>query len=598
MKRFFRISLLFQVSSLMIAASCQVKNDPTPVTPTPPVTTIKLDTLYNPVIPTVPATVGFFLDDWLPKQFVAPSSTSTEATTSNATDTINIDLNKVIAKIPAHLFGNNANQWMGQIADQTSLMQYITDLNPHVIRFPGGSISDIYFWNSPVNTPPADVATTLYTTYSNSSNSYVAAPANASSYWYGTHPVTDNWTIALDNYYKVLQQTNSTGMITVNYAYARYGKGPTPVQTAAHLAAEWVRYDKGRSKFWEIGNESAGVWEAGYQINTADNQDGQPQIINGTLYGKHFKIFADSMRKAAKEVGANIKIGAQVIGNPQASSGLTSSTWNTDMFSAMGDYADYFIVHNYYGPWHQNSNASTIFGTAFSETKAITSYLTSSTASSGVQMKPIAMTEWNIESEGSKQKVSAVAGMHAVLCVGEMLSNGFGQAARWDFANAWDNGNDHGLFNNSVGSTGPGESAWNPRPAFYYLYYLQKYFGDKLVTTTVSPSTSDLTAYATTFASGEPGIVIINRGTSARVAQLNINHFNPGKKFYWHKLVPGTDNGEFSATVAINNVYPTGSVGGPLSYYAIKAFATTISSQSFKVSVPARGTVFLSVEKK
>jgi len=27
-----------------------------------------------------------------------------------------------------------------------------------------------------------------------------------------------------------------------------------------------------------------------------------------------------------------------------------------------------------------------------------------------MEMKPIAMTEWNIESEGTKQKVSAVAG--------------------------------------------------------------------------------------------------------------------------------------------------------------------------------------------
>jgi hypothetical protein len=581
-----------------MAGSCHVKNDPVPVTPPTPGTPTKLDTVYNPVVPAAAPSVGFFLDDWQPKSFVAPSSIQGSTTTATATDTIAVDLNKVVAKIPIHLFGNNANQWMGQMADQTQLMQYLTDLNPHVIRFPGGSISDLYFWNSPVNTPPTDAASTLYITYSNSTNSYVAAATNPSTYWYGTHPTSDKWTISLDNYYKVLQQINSAGMITVNYAYARYGKGPTPVQTAAHLAAEWVRYDKGRTKYWEIGNESPGVWEAGYQINTADNLDGQPQIINGALYGKHVKVFADSMRKAAKEVGATIKIGAQVIGNPQASSGLTSSTWNADMFSTMGDYADFFIVHNYYGPWHQNSNATVIFNTAFSETKAISTYLASSASASGIQMKPIAMTEWNIEAEGSKQKVSAVAGMHAVLCVGEMLSNGIGQAARWDLANAWDNGNDHGLFNNSAGSTGSGESSWNPRPAFYYLYFMQKYLGDKMVSASVSPSSSDLTAYASTFASGEPGLIIVNRGTSSRVAQVNINHFNPGKNYYWHTLVPGTDNGEFSSVVAVNNVYPTATVGGPLSYFANKAFSASISSQSFKVAVPARGVVFLSVEKK
>lgn len=592
---FFMISL----SMILLAGSCHNKMEiaPTP-SPTGTPTSTALDSTYAPVDPIVAASIGFFLDDWQPKQFTAPISVASNAVTSTPTDTITIDLNKVISKVPRYLFGNNANQWMGQIADQPSLMQYISDLNPQVIRFPGGSISDFYFWNSPVNAPPADVATTLYTTYNSTTNNYVASPANASSYWYGTRAKTESWTIALDNYYSVLQQTKSTGMITANYAYARYGKGTNPVASAAHLAADWVRYDKGRSKYWEIGNESAGVWEAGYQINLSDNKDGQPQIITGALYGQHFKVFADSMRKAAQEVGTTIKIGAQVIGNPQANSGMTSSTWNSNMFSTMGDYADYFIVHNYYAPWHQNSSASVILNSALKETKAIAAYLASNTSSNHVQMKPIAMTEWNIESEGGQQKISAVAGMHAVLCVGEMLTNGFGQAARWDFANAWDSGNDHGLFNNSAGSANASEPAWNPRAAFFYLYFFQKYLGDRLVTTTVGPSTSDLTAYASTFSSGQASVVIVNRGTSSHTALMNINHFNPGSKYYWYQLKPGSDNGDFSADVFINDSHPTSAVGGPLGYASIKAYVTPITSRTFKVSIPPRAVVHIVAEKK
>ena len=387
-------------------------------------------------------------------------------------------------------------------------------------------------------------------------------------------------------------------MITVNYGYARYGKGVNPVAAAAHLAADWVRYDKGKSKYWEIGNESSGSWEAGYQINTSDNKDNQPQIITGKLYGQHFKVFADSMRKAAQQVGASIKIGAQVIGNPQANSGTTSSSWNNDMFGAIGDYADFFIVHNYYAPWHQNSSASIILSSALSETKAISSYLTTNASANHVQMKPIAMTEWNIESEGSKQKVSAVAGMHAVLCVGEMLSHNFGQATRWDLANSWDSGNDHGLFNINGSGAEPGASAWNPRPAFYYLYFMQKYLGDRLVSTTVKPSTSDLTAYSSTFSSGEAGVVIVNRGTSLRTALININHFNPGTKYYWYRLTPGTDNGEFSGAVQVNDINPTGSTGGPLNYASINAFSSNISSGSFQVVIPARCVIYIVVDKK
>ena len=55
--------------------------------------------------------------------------------------------------------------------------------------------------------------------------------------------------------------------------------------TAAHLAADWVRYDNGRTKYWEIGNEDNGTWEAGYRIDLHNNHDGQPQIITGDLYG-------------------------------------------------------------------------------------------------------------------------------------------------------------------------------------------------------------------------------------------------------------------------------------------------------------------------
>ena len=66
-------------------------------------------------------------------------------------------------------------------------------------------------------------------------------------------------------------------MITVNYGYARYGTGINPVARAAHLAADWVRYDNGRTKYWEVGNENFGDWEAGYRINIANNQDGQPE---------------------------------------------------------------------------------------------------------------------------------------------------------------------------------------------------------------------------------------------------------------------------------------------------------------------------------
>ena len=191
-----------------------------------------------------------------------------------------------------------------------------------------------------------------------------------------------------------------------------------------------------------------------------------------------------------------------------------------------------------------------------------------------------------------------MAGMHAVMTIGEMLGNYFGEVSRWDFANAWATGNDHGLFNNvALSDIEPGAAAWNPRPAFFYLYYLQKYLGDRLVSTIIKPASSLLNAYSSSFTSGQAGTIIVNKDITAHTAVININHFNPGSNYYWYVLTPGNDNGEFSGQVWINGTAPSGSTGGSLGYASIKAYTASISSGSFKVAVPARGVMYLVVDK-
>jgi hypothetical protein len=215
--------------------------------------------------------VGFFLDDWLPKTFIAPLYTDAAQPGSAVTATINVDYSNVITKVPKYLFGNNTNPYMSQLVTEPILINHIKNLSPNILRFPGGNISSVYFWNG---ITPADAPATLYDSNGNSV---------ASSYWLGNNNA--GWTLSLTNYYSALQQTNSTGIITINYSYARYGTSAHPDQVAAHLAANWVRYDKGRTKYWEIGNESGGPWQAGWKIDISKNLDGQPQIITGALYG-------------------------------------------------------------------------------------------------------------------------------------------------------------------------------------------------------------------------------------------------------------------------------------------------------------------------
>lgn len=539
--------------------------------------------VIDPAIdPPVANTMGFFLDDWEPKTFTAPSFTEAVPPAA-AAYTITVNRSEVLTKVPRSLAGNNANLWMTQMITEPTLITHTTRLHPHLIRFPGGSISDIFFWNAQNNTPPADAPANLVK---------ADGTSGAAGYWYGKN--ADGWTLSVDNYYTMLQQTGNKGIITINYGYARYGKGINPVAAAAHLAADWVRYDNGRTKYWEIGNENFGDWEAGYRIKTADNQDGQPEYLTGQLYGQHFKVYADSMRKAAQQIGTTIKIGAVMVEAVSPSWATnTHKTWNSGLLGAVNNSPDFYVVHNYYTDYQTNANAATILATPAAVTKQMMDYVKLTLPAGGATVKPIALDEWNIFSVGSMQQVSHINGLHADLILGELLKNQFGMSARWDMANAWENGNDHGLF--SQGEAASGEAKWEPRPPFYHLYFFQKFLGDRLVSS--AHTVPDLESYASSFTSGETAIALINKSTTNRIVEINVKNFSKGARYYWYTLTGGSDNGEFSRKVYVNGSGPTGVAGGPANYPTLSASAAS-TANGIKVTVPGRAAVFLAIDKQ
>jgi len=179
------------------------------------------------------------------------------------------------------------------------------------------------------------------------------------------------------------------------------------------------------------------------------------------------------------------------------------------------------------------------------------------------------------------------------MVLGELMKNKYGMASRWDLANGWDNGNDHGMFNQG---DEPNAEKWNPRPAFYHMYFFQKFLGDRFITSTVA-NNPNLETYASSFSSGQIGVTIVNKGTTAQDVKLNIQNFRLGNRYYWYTLNGGTDNGEFSRKVFVNNQGPSGVSGGPANYTSIKAYSAA-TTNGVKVNVPARSAVYMVVDKK
>jgi hypothetical protein len=516
---------------------------------------------------------GFYLDNWLPKSIEITAFDTILQTTQPATITVTIDAGKTISKVPRSVYGHNAAAWGGKLDQNAQVVKDITNLAPQLIRWPGGSMSDNYMWKA---TSKATCPKDLPPTY------------DYADLHYGSN--NSSWTMSVDNYYSLLAKTNSTGVITVNYGYARYGTGPDPARTAAKYAADWVRNDNGRTRYWEIGNECFGSWESGYKIDKALNKDGQPEIITGDLYGRHCKIFIEEMRKAAKEVGNDIKIGVVAM-DSHVTWDVTQRDWNKGMMPHIADLADFIVVHSYYTPYNQNSNVATILNSA-ANTKNMVQYITDGLKTHAKHEPiPMALTEWNIFATGSAQQVSYINGMQATMVLGELIKTGFGQGNRWDFVNGWSNGDNHGLFADGD----PGITArYTPRAPFFYMYYFQKFFGDKMVQSTVS-GTSAVVCYASEFYSGQSGIVLLNKGTTEQVVNISLNNFKKGRRCYYYVLTGGDDNGDFSRKVYVNGKTTTLAGGGPADYATLKPFGVVFEDE-LKVELPKYGTLFMVVE--
>ncbi|MGA3286953.1 MAG: T9SS type A sorting domain-containing protein [Bacteroidota bacterium] len=516
-----------------------------------------------------------FLEDYYPKYTSAPIFSDTSKTTTPFTVTVTVNGADTLGKVSNYVFGNAAAVWVNQNVNNPTLVNYLKTLSPTLIRFPGGSWSNIYFWNS----LPSDVPDSVF-----DCNTYGAAANTKPKVKFG--PQVGTWySLTPASYYDLRDQIGAQGLITVNYGYARYGLGANPVAQAAHLAADWVRYDAGRTEFWEIGNENPGQWEAGWMIDTATNKDGQPQIINGSTYGKHFKVFVDSMKAAAAEIGTTIYIGGIIDHFDASTRSEPDKSWNQQFFSEVGDSADFYVMHNYFG----NSSIDTrnqING-AQRDIVANINFIRGDIAAKGAHPKPVAVTEWNCGGPDAA-KTSIANGMQAVVLFSEMLKNNFGMSCRWLIAN-WDA--DGMFYYNST----PVYPLWNPRPDFYYTYYLQRVTGDHMINATVAGN-SDILPYASRFTSGHTGVVIVNKGTTASTIKIDPKSIGVGARYYVYSL-SGIDNTTWPQSVVINGRGPNPSTAwGPLSNLAALPAYRYAIGDTITVDSPARTVQFVLID--
>jgi len=516
--------------------------------------------------------VNCFLDDFQLKTAEIPSAVNAVKPDESASVSVTIQ-GDTLGKISKYVFGNAIAAWAGA-HDDPIFVEGVKTLAPTLIRFPGGSWSDGYFWNG----LPSDLPDSIYdgTTYNTSTQT-------AEKIKFSGQTGKGGWQTTPDQYYTLRRKTNvDQGLITINYGYARYGTSEDPVAKAAHLAAGWVRYDKGATKFWEIGNENGGPWEYGWMIDTTMNLDGQPQIISGELYGKHFKVFVDSMKAAAAEIGATIYIGGQVVINGPTSWNFVDRTWNEGFFREVGDYADFYVIHNYFST---STNVNEIIRVAQTDPKANMDYLKQDFLDKNAYSKPVALTEYNLGSGTVTRAASFINGMQAVVLICELIKNNFGLGARWLLIS----GEETMFYGGS-----DAKYLYHPHPDFYYLHYLPKFYGDHAIS--AISSNEDILCYASKFSSGETGVVIVNKGNIEQLVGIDTKALGVGQKYYIYSFRGGADNGDFSQNVYINGYGPSPYHWGPYDKLSNLPARSYLVGDEVKLISPARSVQMIMIE--
>jgi Cellulose binding domain/Fibronectin type III domain len=403
---------------------------------------------------------------------VSTSATTAVAAAPNATTaTVTVNANTGDGSVPTIGLGANTAVYDGYLTD-AALPPLLSSAGVDALRYPGGSVSDVYHWQ--------DNSVVPGTTYADPNNTF-------------------------DNFMKVARSTNAQPIITANY-----GSG-----TAAEAAA-WVKYanvTKGYgAKYWEIGNEvyGNGAYGSSWEYDTHTTK-------NATTYATNAGQYIDAM----KAVDPSIKVGVVLTTPGNWPDGLTatgdSQDWNHTVLAALGSKIDFVIVH-----WYPTSGSEAeMLGQPQAQIPAITSTLHSLIAQySGTRQVQIMTTETNSGYEHD----SAASALLAADAYPTWLEQGATNVDWWNIHNGagavstdqtgGTDYNDEGFLSNASCATGgsPCEpAAETPFPPYFGISMAGRFLAGGGTLLGTSSSQSLVSAHAVEAANGSLNVMLVNK---------------------------------------------------------------------------------------
>ena len=398
---------------------------------------------------------------------------------------VNVTVNpkERIRKVDRRMFGLNAAVWDGAYASSNTTA-LLTELNNQSLRFPGGSLSDVYHWQTNMS-----------------------------------EGQTFEWATSFDEFVAIAAATRAAVYITANY-----GTG-TPEEGAA-----WVNYankvKRHNVRYWEIGNENYGTWEA----------DNNTRPHDPVTYATRFKEYWRQM----KAVDPTIKIGAVVVTGEDAyanymdhpvtnpRTGVAHNGWTPvmlDTLRQLGVTPDFVVYHRYeQGPGGESDLFLLNSAASWSDDAAALRQMLDDYLGSKSRKVELAVTEHNsVFGSPGKQSTSLVNGLFYADAMGNLLKTEFNAMMWWDLRNGQESGNnnssllygwrrygDYGIVN-AADPAGPADRY----PTFYVNKLLKNFArgGEKVVQ--ASSDYGSLGVYAVRGEDRSLRILIINKHPSA-----------------------------------------------------------------------------------
>jgi len=415
--------------------------------------------------------------------------------------TVEIDAENIIAKEKrADLMGINIAVYHSPDDFKRAIKGPLKKLKIGLIRMPGGSVSDKYYWNgNGVIKSDGTVDQSKFKTFEKQGywqidySNYKPGFSIDSKEWGKINPGS----IRLDA--KKMHEITREHPIAHNLVTVNMGTG-TP-----DLAAQWVKWANKTNnygvKYWELGNELNGSWEAGHI--TADGTK-----MTAEKYTERFIKFA----KAMKAVDPTIKIGG-----PSCDVNHHEDYF-TPLLRDAGKYVD-FITFHYYSLRSSIAPEKELFK-GLKNLKPVMQHLNELVEKYQPDRKgkiKFCISEWNSKLPKDQDAYRLFNGLWFSGWIGEMIKEGVDSATVWDIFSGKDNG--HGLLVESEGD-------YVPTGRYWAFYLWSNYMADTLVQSSVKNGET-LHVYATKDKKNLYVMVMNESRSVTQNATLKVKGFEP-----------------------------------------------------------------------